>query len=154
MRGDKTQPLGIKILRMKAKDAEKVKAKMTPTPGPLVEPPPGLTHDQLAIWQHAVANAPREVLRNIDQRALYGWVIAVDLHQKAVEGMQGRLLVKSPTQGVPIQNPYLPMVNKQFLMMLRAASELGFTPCSRARIDQGKPPEDHIGDWDEVADAG
>ena len=50
------------------------------------------------------------------------------------------LLVKSPTQGLPLQNPYLPIVNRQMVLMTRVASELGFTPCSRARIDAGGAP--------------
>ena len=51
----------------------------------------------------------------------------------------GNLIVKAPP-GAPIQNPYLPIVNRQALVMLKAASELGFTPAARPRIVvSGKP---------------
>ena len=33
-----------------------------------------------------------------------------------------------------MQNPYLAILNKQATVMLKAASELGFTPASRPRI--------------------
>jgi phage terminase small subunit len=65
-----------------------------------------------------------------------------------------QLLVMSPVQKIPIQNPYLPIVNRQMLLMLRAASELGFTPCSRARIDAASPPTSANGAWDDVEETG
>ena len=41
--------------------------------------------------------------------------------------------VKSPT-GFPIQSPYLAIANRQAEIMMRIASEFGFTPASRSRI--------------------
>ena len=64
---------------------------------------------------------------------------------------QTELLVKSPTQGLPLQNPYLPIVNRQMVLMTRVASELGFTACSRARIDAGAVPTPGASDWDDIA---
>ena len=42
-------------------------------------------------------------------------------------------MIKSP-KGFPIQSPYLSTVNRQAEIMLRIASEFGFTPASRSRI--------------------
>jgi phage terminase small subunit len=42
-------------------------------------------------------------------------------------------MVKSPT-GFPIQSPYLAIANRQAEIMMRIASEFGFTPASRSRI--------------------
>jgi hypothetical protein len=63
---------------------------------------------------------------------------------------QTELLVKSPSQGLPLQN-HLPIVNRQMVLMTRVASELGFTPCSRARIDADGVPAPVASDWDDIA---
>jgi P27 family predicted phage terminase small subunit len=42
-------------------------------------------------------------------------------------------MVKSPS-GYPIQSPYLAIANRQAEIMMRIASEFGFTPASRSRI--------------------
>lgn len=152
MRGDKPKPPELKILRMTAKKAEKLLAKRTPTPGLLTDPPEWLTAEQKADWQYAIENAPRDVLRRIDKTVLAGFIVAQDLHKQATLALQKtQMLVKSEKMTVPMQNPYLPIVNRQFVLMMRAASELGFTPCSRARIDQGNPPAAPSGDWEDIA---
>jgi P27 family predicted phage terminase small subunit len=150
--GDKPKPTELKILRMTGKKAEKLIAKITPTPGPLVEPPDWLTKEQKCEWEYAIANAPRAVLKRIDKAVLAGFIVAQDTHRRACIAMaQTELLVKSPTQGLPLQNPYLPIVNRQMVLMMRVASELGFTPCSRARIDAGNTPAPAVGDWEDIA---
>jgi P27 family predicted phage terminase small subunit len=42
-------------------------------------------------------------------------------------------MIKSPT-GFPVQSPYLSIANRQAEIMMRIASEFGFTPASRSRI--------------------
>jgi P27 family predicted phage terminase small subunit len=42
-------------------------------------------------------------------------------------------MMKSPT-GFPIQSPYVSIANRQAEIMMRIASEFGFTPASRSRI--------------------
>jgi len=42
-------------------------------------------------------------------------------------------MVKSPT-GFPMQSPYVAIANRQAEIMMRIASEFGFTPASRSRI--------------------
>jgi phage terminase small subunit len=42
-------------------------------------------------------------------------------------------MIKSP-QGFSIQSPYLAIANRQAEIMMRIASEFGFTPASRSRI--------------------
>jgi len=42
-------------------------------------------------------------------------------------------MVKPPT-GYPIQSPYVSIANRQAELMMRIASEFGFTPASRSRI--------------------
>jgi P27 family predicted phage terminase small subunit len=50
-------------------------------------------------------------------------------------------MVKSPT-GYPMQSPYLGLANRQAELMMRIASEFGFTPASRSRISV--PPPDQL----------
>ena len=152
MRGDKPQPTELKVLRMTARNAQAQLAKITPTPGPLLDAPEWFTADQRDAWNYAIENAPRDVLKKIDRAVLAGFIVAADLHRQAVLAMQKtQMLVKSPKTETPMQNPYLPIVNRQYVLMLRAASELGFTPCSRARIDSGKAPQSPANDWEDLA---
>ena len=51
-------------------------------------------------------------------------------------------MVKSPT-GYPVQSPYVAIANRQAEIMMRIASEFGFTPASRSRISA---PEAREGD--------
>ena len=43
--------------------------------------------------------------------------------------------------GYPIQSPYVAIANRQAEIMMRIASEFGFTPASRSRIAVPKDPE-------------
>jgi phage terminase small subunit len=42
-------------------------------------------------------------------------------------------MIKSPS-GYPVQSPYVSVANRQAEIMMRIASEFGFTPASRSRI--------------------
>jgi len=42
-------------------------------------------------------------------------------------------IIKSPS-GYPVQSPYVAIANRQAEIMMRIASEFGFTPASRSRI--------------------
>ena len=42
-------------------------------------------------------------------------------------------MIKSPS-GYPVQSPYVSIANRQAEIMMRIASEFGFTPASRSRI--------------------
>jgi P27 family predicted phage terminase small subunit len=151
MRGDKPKPAELKILRMTAAKAEKLARTITPTPGPLLDPPVWFTASQREAWQYAIDNAPRDVLKRIDQAALAGYIVAADLHRQATILLgNSQLLVRPSPTTLPQQNPYLPIINRQFVLMMRAATELGFTPCSRARIDAGKTSQPAGNPWDEV----
>jgi P27 family predicted phage terminase small subunit len=55
------------------------------------------------------------------------WIEATDAVQKY------GAMIKSPN-GYPTQSPYLATVNRQTEIMMRIASEFGFTPASRSRI--------------------
>ena len=86
-------------------------------------------------WDFAVAHAPYSLLKLIDQGVLSVWVVAEDTFRTAAQRMaQTGLLVKAANTDHPVQSPYLRIVSKQSLIMLRAAAELGFSPSGRASI--------------------
>lgn len=111
------------------------------------EPPPWMNGTQAAGWRYAMKHAPDGMLRSLDRSILSVWVVAEDMHRDAAErvGKLGTIL-KSKTRedgsgGVPYQNPWLAVLNKQAQIMMKAAAELGFTPSSRSRVkvDKRKP---------------
>jgi P27 family predicted phage terminase small subunit len=82
------------------------------------------------------------LVTHLDRGALATYCGAYALWAEAMEQIQKYgTMVKSPT-GYPIQSPYLSIANRQAEMMLRVASEFGFTPASRSRISA--PPPDQL----------
>lgn len=134
MRGRKPKPTVLKLI-----DGNNGKNKINKNEpvavGDLSEPPEWFSDDQKATWAYAIDHAPSGLLKKIDKSALMAWVIAEDLFRQAVlQVNKMNLIIKSPVKGDPMQNPYLPIVNKQAVNMLKAAAELGFTPSSRSRV--------------------
>jgi P27 family predicted phage terminase small subunit len=52
-------------------------------------------------------------------------------------------MVKSPS-GYPVQSPYVSIANRQTEIMMRIASEFGFTPASRSRISAPVQEQDDL----------
>jgi P27 family predicted phage terminase small subunit len=142
MRGRRPRPSYLRAL-----DGTDAKAKHKrpdePVPdGELKVPPHWLTERQKELWRYSLQSVPPGLLRELDSSVFTVWVVACDMHREASEKVAtlGQL-VKSPVQGVPMQNPYLGTVNKQAMIMLKAAAEMGFTPSSRTRVKvQKKKP--------------
>lgn len=111
--------------------------------GDLADAPEWMSEQQKAGWAYAMAHAPRSLLKRIDRSALAIWVVAEDFHRQAVteQNSLGRLLIKTEKSGATIQSPYLAVVNRQALIMLKAAQELGFSPAARPRLASGRPIE-------------
>ena len=141
MKGRKPKPTSLKLISMSHNIRKDSCGEPRPE-GELCAPPEDLSEKQKVLWRHAIEHAPRGLLRHLDAQMLAIWVIAADMHHEAMLQVQKYgMVVKSPNQGVPVQSPYLPIINRQAEIMLRAASELGFSPTSRSRItltDAGK----------------
>jgi P27 family predicted phage terminase small subunit len=74
------------------------------------------------------------VLSSFHRGPLAAYCNAFALWLEATEAVQKYgAMIKSPN-GYPTQSPYLATVNRQAEIMLRIASEFGFTPASRSRI--------------------
>jgi P27 family predicted phage terminase small subunit len=147
-------PTHLKIIR--GKRSKKPPNPREPMPvGDLTDPPEHFDGDLREVWKYAIDNAPRGLLKRIDSAVLETWCSAHVLHRQALaEVRKVGLLVKAPNTGLPIQSPFLPIVNKQALIMMRAVDHLGFSPASRTRIIMGDTPLHAAGGWDDVEGAG
>ncbi len=135
MRGRKPTPTLLKQLR--GNPGKRALPKHEPiAQGMLVEPPSWLPEDAKDGWRYALQHAPAGLLRKIDAGVLAVWVVAESLHRNATEKQTqvGGLVYKPKGSEVHLQSPYLAIINKQAMIMLKAASELGFSPVARPRI--------------------
>lgn len=109
--------------------------------GDLTAPPHWLSDRQKETWRYAIEAAPPGLLKRLDASVFTVWVVACDMHREAAEKVtQYGSLIKSPNTGVPMQSPYVSIMNKQGQIMMKAASEMGFTPSSRSKVKiSGKP---------------
>jgi P27 family predicted phage terminase small subunit len=74
------------------------------------------------------------MITSLDRAALATYCGAYALWAEATQAIQKfGSMVKSPT-GYPMQSPYISIANRQAEIMMRIASEFGFTPASRSRI--------------------
>nr|PZN76198.1 MAG: phage terminase small subunit P27 family [Pseudomonadota bacterium] len=142
MKGRKPKPTHLKLVA--GNPGKRALNRGEPVPeGDLTDPPEWLTPEQKESWRYAIDHAPSGLLKKLDRSALTVWVVAEDLHRQATQAVaKFGLITKSPKQGEPIQNPYLPIVNRQAQIMLKAAAELGFTPSSRSRVTVNEDVEE------------
>jgi P27 family predicted phage terminase small subunit len=168
MRGRKPVPTHLK--RLHGNPGRRPINEHEPVPeGDLHAAPTWLSDTQREGWAYAIVNAPSGLLKHLDRSVLAIWVVAEDLHREAAEKIsQYGLLTKSPNAGLPLQSPYLAILNKQAQIMLKAAAELGFTPSSRSRVQvitgastdpyhptlnpSGRKPWEYTGERDEFFD--
>jgi P27 family predicted phage terminase small subunit len=104
--------------------------------GDVSNAPDHFDDEQRAAWAYAVEHSPTGMLKMIDASILECWVVAHCLHRTAVKRFAaegGEVLTLTPN-GLLMQNPLLPIINRQAQMMMRAAAELGFAPTSRPKI--------------------
>ena len=86
----------------------------------------------------------------LDRAALAAYCGAYALWAEATEAIQKfGTMIKSPS-GSPVQSPYVAVANRQAEIMMRIASEFGFTPASRSRI--ATPPVAERGLFDTTID--
>jgi P27 family predicted phage terminase small subunit len=156
MRGRKPVPTQIQVLHGNPSKNHINKDEPIPV-GELADPPEWLTEGQKAAWRHVLANAPRGLLRRLDSGVLTVWVVAEDTHRIAAEqlALTPSLLLRAPAppktkdnpnpyQPPPYPSPYVGLMSRQALIMMKAASELGFSPAARARVFAVGRPSDPL----------
>ena len=135
MRGRKPKPTELKIVQGTLTHGDKVKRLREPKiTKNLQETPDWLTPSQKASWEYAIENAPAGLLKKLDRSVLTAWVVAEDNHKFASQQLQTFGMVFTSPNGHEIQSPYIGILNTQAQMMMKCASEMGFTPTSRSRI--------------------
>lgn len=141
MRGRKPKPSYLRALDGGASHSAKPNPDEPIPPGELEHdaPPEWLSDEQKDGWRYAMKNAPPGLLRKLDRSVMVAWVCAEHTHRKAAEQVAKLGSLLKSAAGTPYQNPYLAIMNKQAVIMMRAAAELGFTPSSRSRVKVEKP---------------
>jgi len=134
MRGRKPKPTALKLIA--GNPGKRALNAHEPQPrADLAASPAWLTERQQATWREVVELSPPGLLKDVDASVFAVWVVAFDLYQEASEKLaRTGMLIKAPNTGVPMQSPYLAIVNRQAQIMLKAAAEMGFTPASRSRV--------------------
>jgi P27 family predicted phage terminase small subunit len=142
MRGRKPIPTHTKELM--GNPGKRALNRNEPKPeGDLYAAPGWMSDSQREGWAYAITHAPAGLLKQLDRSILAIWVVAEDLHREAAEKVaQYGLLTKSPNAGLPLQSPYLAILNKQAQIMLKAGAELGFSPSSRSRVQVTPDPRE------------
>jgi P27 family predicted phage terminase small subunit len=151
MRGRKPKPTRLKFLT--GNPGKRPLNEDEPRPEPdIPDCPPELGLAAQREWARLVGELGKlRVLTHLDRAALAAYCGAYALWAEATEAVgKFGVMVKSPT-GFPIQSPYLSIANRQAEIMMRIASEFGFTPASRGRISTPSEREPTL--FDPVEDA-
>ena len=86
-------------------------------------------------WDMYLANAAPGHLTPMDGPLLARLCIALAYADQANERIEATgMLVKAPNTGLPIQSPYLPVLNRQTEIARKLAAELALPPAQRDRI--------------------
>lgn len=99
--------------------------------------PQAVQHNEraYAYWNMYLANAAPGHLTPIDAPLLARLCMALAYADEANEKIEVTgLLVKAPNTGLPIQSPYLPVLNRQTEMARKLAAELALPPAQRNRV--------------------
>lgn len=120
--------------------------------GGLSQPPSFLTAPQKDIWCYAIEHAPAGLLRLLDRDLFLDWVQAVAERDQAeavlritgpvIKQARSRRVTKSANGSVTtittpeglVRSPWAIARDAAVARMMKATSELGFSPTSRSRI--------------------
>src|SRR5262249_47823821 len=142
MRGRRPKPTRIKALT--GNPGKRPLNPREPRPEPaLPDCPPELSSTAQREWARLTGELSKlNLITNLDRGGLGTDCGGCAMWAEAKEQIQKYgTMVKWPT-GFPIQSPYLAIANRQAEIMMRIASEFGFTPASRSRISA--PPPDQL----------
>lgn len=102
-----------------------------------------------AYWHLYLANAAPGHLTPIDAPLLARLCIALAYADEACERIEAAgMLVKAPNTGLPIQSPYLPVLNRQTEIARKLASELAIPPAQRNRMGPNAMTDEAASLWD------
>jgi P27 family predicted phage terminase small subunit len=134
MRGRRPKPTRLKVLT--GNPGKRPLNMSEPKPEPIIPQCPSVLGPVArAEWERLCKElVALRLITQLDRAALAAYCGAYELWAEATEAIQKYgSMVKSPS-GYPIQSPYVAVANRQAEIMMRIASEFGFTPASRSRI--------------------
>jgi P27 family predicted phage terminase small subunit len=134
MRGRRPKPTRLKALT--GNPGKRPLNTSEPMPEPAVpDCPAELGETARQEWNRLVGElSTLRMITNLDRAALAAYCGAYALWAEATESIRKYgTMIKSPS-GYPVQSPYIAIANRQAEIMMRIASEFGFTPASRSRI--------------------
>jgi phage terminase small subunit len=103
----------------------------------------------VAYWDMYLVNAAPGHLAPMDAPLLGRLCAALAFADEAHEKIaQTGLLVKAPNTGLPIQSPYLAVMNRQTEIARKLASELSIAPAQRNRTGSYGLEADTASPWD------
>jgi P27 family predicted phage terminase small subunit len=141
MRGRKPKPTRLKVLA--GNPGKRPLNADEPRPEPAIpDCPSELSDAAQREWVRLVGELGKlRVLTRLDRAPLAAYCGAYALRAEATEAIgKFGVMIKSPN-GFPVQSPYLSIANRQTEIMMRIASEFGFTPASRGRLSAPSPAE-------------
>ncbi len=121
-----------------------------PAPGQMLCPVAVQRNERAAAyWGMYLANVAPGHLSPIDAPLLARLCVALAYADEANDQIEALgMLVKAPNTGLPIQSPYLPVLNRQTEIARKLAAELALPPAQRNRV--GPYPSERPGAsaWD------
>jgi P27 family predicted phage terminase small subunit len=147
-RGRKPKPTALKVLEGNP-GKRPLNASEPVYDGALGDPPAHLTPDQCVIWRNVLREAAKGLLKTVDEAVVAQYCISYDILQKCNASMaaHGGPVVHSTVvrDGIELQEvsvaPEVQVIQKQHVVLVRAASEMGFTPSSRSRLHLEDPKD-------------
>ena len=149
-RGRKPKPIGVKIAA--GNPGKRSLSTLVPMPktGEMLCPQAVARNERAqAYWAMYLANAAPGHLTPIDAPLLARLCVALAYADEANEMIDSMgLLVKAPHTGLPIQSPYLPVLNRQTEIARKLAAELAIPPAQRNRVGPNAPGDEASALWD------
>ena len=147
MKGRKKKPTVLKVIQ----GTDYVGRRNTKEPKPdvnLPNPPSYMKGTALEEWERvSIEMYELGMLTNLDRAVLEAYCVAYGRWVDAEEKVSKETLVLKSRDGNPYQNPFLGIANTAWKLVLKAASELGLSPTSRARISANPPNQDDGNKW-------
>ncbi len=149
-RGRKPKPVAAKIAAGNPGKRSLTTLVPAPAPGDMLCPQAVQRNERaLAYWTMYRVNAAPGHLSPIDAPLLARLCVALAYADAANEKIEELgLLVKTPNTGLPIQSPYLPVLNRQTEIARKLAAELALPPAQRNRVGPHGPGPDGPSAWD------
>ncbi len=112
------------------------RSRKEPVAEPLApECPPELGPIARAEWFRIVPYLAAKIeLTPLDRGPLAIYCVSYERWLEGIEALQKYGTMMKTPKGFPVQSPYVSIVNREADVMMRIASEYGFTPASRAKV--------------------